>query len=114
MILIATLTTTCAFALILWAVLRANAQTVDRLVTTIRDEAAAHRDETQKLLQRIQAPQQAVLEHAVAGAGAVTDGRPLTEVESAQASDERLKMQMLVAQVEAMENDPAYQFGAAE
>ena len=62
---------------------------------------AAHRDEVQILLQRIQAPEYAVVEHQQAKADDESP-YPLTDEESAEAQDERARM---IATLERMENE---------
>lgn len=109
MILIATLTTclvlTSAFGLLLWTVLRTHQASLDRLVGTLEREQQAHREETQMLLQRIQAPHQAVVQHAQQTAGPAPSGLPLTEEESAMAQDQALQAKAVLDQIKAMEAD---------
>lgn len=72
-----------------------------RLTNLTDQQATAHRAELQTLLQRIQAPDVAVVQHQQADA---TDDKsyPLNEQEQAEAQD---ALRVAVAQIEAMERE---------
>lgn len=75
-----------------------------RLVETVEREREARRDEIQTLLQRIQAPERAVIEHGEKHApddGAAT--YPLSEEETVQAQDARLQALTAIEQLEREE-----------
>lgn len=71
------------------------------LVDRMRDSEVAHRGEVQTLLQRIQAPEVAVVQHQQESA-VDENPYPLTDEESAEAQDERARM---IAALEALENE---------
>lgn len=85
-----------------------------RLAELVEHERDARRDEIQMLLQRIQAPQQAVIDHAVRQTIPDPDGRPRTEEESARASDERVALQQVVEEVERIEREAQEALGMAQ
>lgn len=65
-------------------------------------ELAAERDERAVLLQRIQAPDAAVVEHAQQRAHPDENPYPLTDEESAEAQEERARF---IREIERMENE---------
>jgi hypothetical protein len=101
MLYLALIAQSAAFVAVVWLLLR-HLRGRDAALERDRD---ARRDEIQTLLQRIQAPQQAVLEHAVRHAGPPPDGSPRSERESAEASDEQLRARLMVEEIEALERD---------
>jgi hypothetical protein len=83
-----------AFAAILWLVLHAQNRALTQsgevsrlLVQSLEHERDAHRQEVQTLLQRIQAPEVAVLQHAQEGTTPEAIW-PLSDDESAEAQDD--------------------------
>lgn len=72
-----------------------------RTLETLERDREAHRAEVQTLLQRIQAPEIAVVEHQQATA-VDENPYPLTDEESAEAQDERARV---IAEIERMENE---------
>lgn len=79
---------TIAFTALLAWLLRSQAQ-------TLRDTHAAHAEQLQGLLQRVQAPAEAVHEHALKITGPVEQIQPLTDAESAVAQDANLALEMI-------------------
>jgi hypothetical protein len=102
MLYLALIAQSAAFVAVVWLLLR---HLRGRDAALERDRRRARADEIQTLLQRIQAPQQAVLEHAVQHAGPPPDGSPRSERESAEASDEQLRARLMVEEIEALERD---------
>lgn len=66
-------------------------------------QETAHREEVQTLCQRIQAPQEAVIQHIQASAG-VDESYPLTDAESAEAQER----QRVIDEIERRENESLY------
>jgi hypothetical protein len=76
----------------------AATETAQIALKALQDEREAQNRERQTLLQRIQAPQAAIIDHSVAVAGPPPNGRPLSEEESAIASDDRLAQEIAAIQ----------------
>lgn len=79
----------------------ASQQQTAAFMAAIERERDAKRDEIQMLCQRIQAPQSAVIEHQIANAPEANP-YPLSEEESVQAQDEKLRA---IAEIERLERD---------
>lgn len=84
----------CMFAVMLWLVLRYLQARDTARDAALQELTAREQSERQILLQRIQAPQQAVVEHAYRDQP-VPDGSPRTEQEAAVASDDQVLQQIL-------------------
>jgi type II secretory pathway pseudopilin PulG len=99
-------------ALVLWHGSRDKAQAAEAAENArqaLLSEAERQRAQVDRLLQRIQAPQQAVMEHAAREYGPAPDGRPLSEEEAAVQSDDRVLA--TIADFEQMERDLQRELG---
>lgn len=85
---------------------RAN-DTVERCFDALERDRVEHRAEIQTLLQRIQAPEAAVFQHATQTAGALENVYPLTETEQAHAQDAHLAAQAVLAEIHGREAEMA-------
>lgn len=77
-----------------------HAQQVEHLVTQIREAYDARTDEIGMLLQRIQAPQMAVMQHQVEQAGP-DENYPLSDEEAAKETERQRAIEV----IERMENE---------
>ena len=91
------------------AALAAQSQnTARRLIESVESEREARRDEIQTLLQRIQAPEQAVIQHAADTATEPPQSAyPHTEQEQAEAQDAALLAERTLQMIHAAEADLA-------
>ena len=83
---------------------RQHHQTVGRLVEAAGQDRVAHRAEVQELLQRIQAPEVAVVQYAT-GEVPVENRYPLDDEEQAQAQDVGLAAKAILEEIHSYETE---------